>query len=66
MLKYVNFNSCLPSTTVSLLYVTETLRWSFLNGACQCSPIWLPQPWFHGKALIGQIVLAVRNQYIRA
>jgi hypothetical protein len=73
MLQCVNINSCLPIKTVSLLYVTETLRCvTFLMAPVRFHRTLLSEPWFHGKALFGrialvpQIILVVRNQYIRA
>ena len=64
MLKYVNINSCLPITTESLLYVYHgniNYGGTFLTEPVCIHRTLLSEPWFQGKALIGQIALAVRN-----
>lgn len=62
MLKYVNINSCLPFTTCHwYMFVTETLIKAeglsvfTVIYDLWCSPSILSEPWFHAKALIGQI-----------
>lgn len=67
MLKHVNINSCLPIKTANVICLSRKhYGVTFLMEPVRVHRTLLPEPWFHGKALIGRIALAVRNQYIRA